>query len=139
MISDEKQYEFVTSQVAARDQKAADVHFKFFVQWFSAIVGGAMWLSMQPDIQPTARPIYRTLSDALIILLTIISIILVIDNFRAWRGYRTTHSKLVGKDETGNYRVPLPKVFPAAITEATVVACMIAVCVLFFWFNPFAI
>jgi hypothetical protein len=139
MISDEKQYEFITSQIAIRDQKAFDTHFSLFLRLFSAIVGGSIWLSMQKIANPSARTSYTLLSDLLVVLLTVVSIVMVVDNYRAWRGYRAVLSRLVGKDEFGNYQVPLPRLFPAAVMETAVVVCMIAVCVLFIWFNPFGL
>jgi hypothetical protein len=137
MIPDEKQYEFLTSQIAARDQKAVDTYFKLFLQFFSAIVGGSIWLSLQKGIKSEDRLIYVTLSDVLVAILAVVSVALVVENFRAWWGYRRALSRLVGKTDAGENIVPLPKVFPAAIMETIVGCAMLIACASFLWFNPF--
>ena len=49
MISDEKQFEFVSAQISFFGQRQLDV-FKLFLQLFSAIVGGSIWISLNKEI-----------------------------------------------------------------------------------------
>lgn len=111
MISDEKKYEFLTSQIAVRDQKAVDTYFKSFAQLYSAILGGSIWLGMQNHIKPEAAASYVWLSDVLVAILVLIFAGLVIDNYRAWWGYRKALSDLAGTNESGEYADLLPSSF----------------------------
>lgn len=137
MISAEKQYEFVTSQIAAHVERWMDA-FKLFIQLFSAIIGGSIWLSTQVKLPPTAIPTYIRLSDTLVGLVTVITIVMVCENLRGWFSYRKTQSKLVGKDGSGKYLVPMPKC-QSHRSEGLMILVMLIACGLFFTFNPFCL
>jgi hypothetical protein len=66
-----------------------------FVQLFSAIVGGAIWLSSQPTVTSEASKIYINLSNVLVSLVTLIASVMVFEDYRIWWGYRIAQSKLV--------------------------------------------
>src|SRR5258708_1235649 len=95
----EKEYEYVSAQVRFHMDKIFDA-FKMFIQVFSAIVGGAIWLSLQEAIRPRTH-MYVVLSDWLVILLAVVSCAIVAENWRAWRSNRHAQSRLGGKDESG--------------------------------------
>jgi len=75
MISEEKQYEYVGSIVTDRIDRIRDA-FKLFLQLFSIIVGGSIWLSMQ-KISPDARQTYLLVSDTLVCLVIFVTGVLV--------------------------------------------------------------
>jgi hypothetical protein len=127
MISDEKQYEFVTSQIKLQTERIYDA-FKLFVQVFSAIVGGSVWLSMQKP--PTTSQNYAFLADSIAILAAFITVVMILLNVISWFGYRKELTRLAPN-------VPPPKLFPATVIEAAMICSMIAAAALFVWFNPF--
>jgi hypothetical protein len=132
-IPDEKQYEFVTSRVA---ELATATHsgLKIFLPNYSAIVGGSIGLRLQ--IKATVPSAYIYLSDALVGLLTLICVIIVYDNLRAWTGYRELLSRL-----TADTRFPAPKPvqWPSAIIEYSMCGVMVAALALYVIYNPFRI
>jgi TRAP-type C4-dicarboxylate transport system permease small subunit len=136
MVSDDKQYEFVSSQVQVYNQRIADA-FKLFIQLFSAIVGGSVWLSIQSHIN-TKSVRFERLSDILVILVAVFCTISILENLRAWRGYREAQSRLGGTDEAGQPRIPGPKDFRNSKEEGTMMATMFLSAGLFCYFNPFA-
>lgn len=136
MISDDKQYEFLTSQVQVLNERSVEA-FKMFLQTFAAIVGGSIWLSLQPAISHSARSRFTTLSNAAVILLSVVIVVAVVDNVRAWRGYRFAMSRLGGKDESGVDRIKPPGTLSTAITEGMMLAGIVAVCTIFCAANPF--
>jgi hypothetical protein len=136
MVSDDKQYEFVSSQVQVYNQRIADA-FKLFIQLFSAIVGGSVWLSIQSHIA-TRSARYERLSDILAVLVAVFCTISVLENLRAWRGYRSAQSRLGGIDEAGKPRIPGPRGFQSSLEEGTMIATMFSAAGLFCYFNPFA-
>ena len=128
MVSEDKEFEYVTSQIVKHIERFVDA-FKMFAQLFSAIVGGSIWLSTHPGISLEATKTYSRLSIGHVILVTIIASIMIFEDYRAWRGYRAAQSRLV------------PHVAPpkrrSETTGWVMILCMIAGCGLFWWFNPF--
>jgi hypothetical protein len=127
MVSEDKEFEYVTSQIVKHVERTVDA-FKLFAQLFSAIVGGAIWLSTQ-RVSPEAAKTYSHLSVGLVILVTVIVSIMILENYRAWRGFRAAQSRLVP-------HVPPPK-RRSEKTGWVMILCMVAGCALFWWFNPF--
>jgi hypothetical protein len=80
MVSDDKQYEFLTKRLADLS-KATQDGLRVFMPTFSAIVGGAIWLRMQAK-EPL--PTYQFLSNWLVIILTVLCILLVVYNLVIW-------------------------------------------------------
>jgi hypothetical protein len=140
MVSIDKEYEFVSSQVQEYNRRVADA-FKLFVQLFSLIVGGSVWLSISIQSQPAAvkSASYARLSNILAVLVAVYCAFSVVENLRAWRGYRLAQCRLGGLDEKGNFRIPPPKVFKAASEEVAMIVTMSAATILFCYFNPFLI
>jgi hypothetical protein len=136
-VSVDKEYEFVSRAVHFHTEKIYDT-FKLFIQLSSAIVGGSIALSFQPNIS-AKTPIFATLSNTLAVLLVTVCCIIVIDNHRAWIGFRRAQSRLGGKDDGGKDRIPGPRPWRSVTSEAAMVIVMIVAAVLFCIFNPFKI
>lgn len=132
MISEDKQYEYIGTVITDRIDRARDA-FKLFLQLFSIIVGGAIWLSMH-EIPDGARYTYIIVSDALVLLLTLVTGTMVYEALRGWWGYREALSSFDG----GKYPIPPPK-RRALASEVVMMFCMVAGASIFIWANPFAI
>lgn len=133
MVSDEKQYDFITKRINDQANQTFD-GIKFFVPTFSAIIGGAIWLRLQPHW--TSNPRFILLSDIIVALLTLVCVGMVVDNLRAWRGYRVVLSRITADT---NFPVPHPNLWRSARIEALLCTVMVAACVLFCVFNPFKV
>src|SRR5580704_7936260 len=118
--------------IAERNRNALDA-FKLFIGLYSAIVGGAIWLSTQVA-EP--KPRYAWLADVVVLLVTFVASILVFEAKRGWLGYRKRQSELAGKDEVGRDRIKYPTLWPTALTEGAMVAGMLGACAVFVSFNP---
>lgn len=129
MISDEKIFDFVSKRV---EQTSADTEagLKLFLPMYSAVLGGSIWLS--DKLGKTVPSKYEYLSDALISLLTLVCIYIVVDNLRAWWGYRNQLFELSKKSA---HKIPRPQWW-AAIMEVVLCAAMLVACVMFILFNP---
>ena len=128
MVSEDKEFEYVTSQIVKHVERSVDA-FKMFAQLFSLIVGGAIWLSIQSNVGHKATAMYMWLSDILVLVVTFIISMMIYEDYRAWRNFRTAQSKLVP-------HLPLPAA-RAEIIKWEMIACMAVGCVLFWLFNPF--
>jgi hypothetical protein len=115
MVSEDKEFEYVTSQIVKHVQRSVDA-FKLFTQLFSAIVGGSIWLSTQRNVSPAAAKTYSHLSGWLVVLVTVIASVMIIDNYRVWYGFRLAQSRLVPT-------VPPPKL-KSTMTAALMVLCI---------------
>ncbi|MGJ0535326.1 hypothetical protein [Methylocystis sp.] len=132
MISDEKQYEFVGSMLKDRLDRGRDA-LRLFLQLFSAIVGGSIWLSIQ-DLTPAGRMAYERASNALIVLLIVVTGAMIWRATAGWWGYRQKLSEF----EFENHPAPPPKCV-AILAEALMLICMVAAGGFFIYFNPFNI
>ncbi len=132
MISEEKQYEYLGRVLTDRLNRIFD-SFKLFLQLFSTIVGGSIWLSMQ-NVSPNARHRYIVASDTLILLVILVTGVMVFEAQRGWWGYRKTLSEFDG----GNHPIPPPK-WTRRWTEIVMLLGMVASGVVFALFNPFAV
>lgn len=128
MITQEQQYQFITSRISALADATYD-GFKLFVTMFSAILGGTFWLRLQLKGSPPSS--YVWLSDALIFLVAVVCIAIVWDNFCAWRGYRMKLLEYVD--------APAPRTFWRSRIEFFLCLMMAVAAVLFAVFNPFRI
>jgi hypothetical protein len=136
MISAEKQYDFITSQIAARLKEARDA-FKLFIQIFSAIVGGSVWLATTEKIQSEAKSQYATLSSLLVVVLTLAMTVMIVDALRGWYANRKAQVQLGGLDPAGRPNIPPPRIPPSGISEMAMTMTMIAAASGFCLFNPF--
>ena len=130
MISDEKQYDFITKRINDQANQTFD-GIKFFVPTFTAIIGGAIWLRLQPHWVASAT--YVLLSDILVALLTVVCVGMVADNLRAWHGYRERLSDLTADTR---FPAPRPNLRRSAMIEALLCVVMIVAFALFCFFNP---
>ena len=126
-VSKDKEFEYVTSQIIRHIDRSVDA-FKLFAQLFSLIVGGAIWLSIQSSVKCGANLTYARVSDGLVVLVTLITSLMVFEDYRAWRNFRTAQSKLVPHVD--------PPAWRSEITKWAMILCMVAGCALFLRFNP---
>jgi hypothetical protein len=138
MVTDDKQYEFVSKQVRYHNEKIIGA-FKLFIQLFSAIIGGTIWLSLQPHITATRALSYAHISDILVTVLALFSSLWVFENLRAWHGYRGAQHRLGGLDAHGKPKIPAPRLLRASVSEAAMILIIAAATFLFWRFNPFTL
>jgi hypothetical protein len=130
MLSDDAQYRWLTSQIADRVNKCTDA-LKLFVQMFSAIVGGSIYLASAQTLTPAMPLTYRWLSSVATLLLTGVCVAIIIDARRSWCGYRRSLTTLFPE-------IPAPKVIRSSFVPAVMVLGMLIAAALFCcWFNPF--
>lgn len=106
--------------------------FTFFVQTYTVIVGGCIWLAIQKDLKPISREAEIWLSNGLVILLTIVTLARVIGNLTAWWGARKMQHKILSS-------VPLPHRFGSTWLEIILAISVAAACGLFCLENPFKV
>lgn len=132
MLTTDKHCEMLSAD--ARDEAAEMVGgFRLFVQLYSAIVGGAVFFGLQLSDQVTASLVL--LSDVFVTLITVASMLLVGDGFRAWWRHRKELSEVAGKDAAGNSIIPGPNP-RQGITFIVMLATMAIALILFWMFNP---
>jgi hypothetical protein len=132
---DTQHYIYVCSQVRYFVERI-HASFEFFVKLYSAVLGGTIWLSVQPGITAEKSTKFLVTSNALVIGLTLLSCFKLWDNVRAWRGYRHAQVKLTGLDEHGHPKTPPPKNWPTHFEQIVVTAAMIGAAILYCVFNP---
>src|SRR5262249_17109839 len=109
-----------------------------FVQLFSAIVGGAIFLSVQPGKRsPQSNFEYALLSDLAVGLTALVTIVLILETMRSRRGDRERISELGGKNFYVEYHIPLPRRSAKAV-ELTMVFSIFVACAGFIILNPFS-
>ena len=107
--------------------------FKHFVQTFSAIIGGGIAIRLAYGVNKATE--YEKAFAALIILSGLVFIIIVVENFRSWRGYREKLSAIAGQDSQGQSLIPLPAPRAEVIPVIYVFVIIFAVGGALFW-NP---
>lgn len=132
MIGDDKQYEYIGSVITDRLDRVRDA-FKLFLQLFSGIVGGSIWLSTQ-QISPAAREFYVLVSDALVILVVFVTGTMVYEALRGWWGYREALAELTYE----SHPAPRPKL-RAVVAEVAMLVGMVAAAGIYVCSNPFAV
>ena len=130
MISDEKQYEFVTRQLNYHNDKIID-SFNQFVRLISAIIAGSIWVLTQQLNQDT-HSLIGSILPWLILIISISSILLILINLRSWWNYKKTISLFVGSE-----RVPKPKFPRSCSSEFVMILVIIITNLLFLLFFPF--
>ena len=130
MISEEKIFDFLAMR-ANQTSNDTEAGLKLFIPMYSAILGGSIWLS---DKLGRKAPLeYKYLSDALVILLAIVCIYIVLDNLRAWWGYRVWLSEMT---KESNFPLQRPR-WSSAVIEFVLCAGMVGACFMYTQFNPF--
>jgi hypothetical protein len=104
---------------------------KLYIQIYSAIVGGSVWLSMGQGKNAD----YAFLSDLIVILLAIIVVVRIIDNIQSWLGYRELIGQLKVPD--GSPPIKKPNLLQSGWTELTSIIGIIISAGLFLCYNPF--
>lgn len=135
MAIEDEHYKFLTAQIAARDMRPVE-YLKLYIQFYTAVIGGSIWLRSQHPTQD--RPVlarYAILSDTLMVLGSIVTILLVIDCFKSWHGYRKAQANFAKQFET--FDVPHPKLKAGIFMELGIISCVTATALIFMVFNPF--
>jgi hypothetical protein len=135
MINAEKQYEYVCEQINARNQYIME-YFKTFLQLFSGIVGGSIWLSLTHQISHLSRGKLAILSTVLAVLVALVTIIIILANLRSWRGHRLAQARL-DADNPEPWRIQPPRVLRSSVAEGAMMAAMVIAVIVFGVFNPF--
>jgi hypothetical protein len=137
MITEAMQYEFITSRMSDLANGTQD-GLKLFTSIFSAILGGSFWLRHHIGVRRIPKS-YKYLSITLMVLLTLVSIGIVVDNGWAWWGYRNQLAQITELARiTGSIAHPAVPPDLLAIT-INVVLCIAMVVAggMFCLFNPF--
>src|SRR5262249_51337075 len=103
MLNPEKHCEMLSANVRDRSE-AMRGGFRLFIQLFSALVGGAIFLRIHLPENIPAHFVW--LSDLLAWFIVVASSILVWDSFRAWHGHRKKLSDVAGRNEDGVLVIP---------------------------------
>ena len=134
MIDGGLEYEFASTQFRWCSDRIGNV-FYVFVQTFSAIVAGSIYLSVQPGVRQHVLS-YAVLSDTAVSLSALVTLVLIWETHASRRGYRERISHLGGKDTEGKFHVPLPK-SPRVLVEQVMTFAILAASLAFGVFNPF--
>lgn len=129
MVHDDKIFEFVAMRANATSNDT-DTGLKLFIPMYSAILAGSIWLVDKLGNSVPANYVY--LSDSLMALLSLVCCYIVLDNLRAWWGYRTQLSALT---KNSRYRIPRPT-YISSIMEFVLCAGMVGAAVMYVCFNP---
>ena len=94
MIDDIERYKWITSQVNYFADRMRD-NFKLYIQLATAIIGGFIWLQIQPDLDNHKLAVLKIVPTLLLILGIFMSILIWVD-YRCWYQYREAESELIG-------------------------------------------
>ncbi len=128
MLNPEKHCEFLTQHILARSKEITN-SFRLFVQMFAALVGGAAAIRLQNSAQ--APRSFAWLADALGLLILVATTYLILENLRAWYGYRNRLSDVAGEDV-----IKRPGPWWTARIEIIMISVMVVASVAFWTFNP---
>lgn len=118
------------SAAALMKSQATYEGFKLFVQMFSAVVAGTVFLRF--DKEPSKIPAsFLDLTNAMAFLVTVVSGIIIYDAYRSWYGYRVKLAEIAGPGE-----VPSPSHTLSSTTLWAMYLAMGAALILFWMFNP---
>lgn len=127
-VSDEKQYEYLTSQCRYVDQKISDT-FNLFIKLAITITGGVFFLAWKLPQNDPARSQLGAAANALMILLGISMVFNIVNYLRSWYNNRKAVCILVPD-------VPPPPRVHWFTSEAVLCVLIIAFCVGFIFVNP---
>ncbi len=94
MIDDVERYRFITSKMRYFADRMQD-SFKLYIQLATAIIGGFIWLCLQPGASQQSGSTLL-LVPPLFLILGVFMLCLIWFDYRAWYGYRKAESKLIG-------------------------------------------
>ena len=135
MSIEEEHYKFITTQIIRRDHLAIE-YLKTYVQFFTAIVAGSVWLRTHAE-----HPIklylkkYTFLSNAMVLIAAALTIVLVFNNLRSWYGYRQAQAVIA--TDSNKFFVPTPKRSTIYYMESVVVISVVLSSIAFVYANPF--
>jgi hypothetical protein len=129
MIEDVERFKNVTSKIEYHNEKIIEA-FNLYVRLFSAIVGGAVWLSTQAD-PASKHGLYGWLANILVGMLTTTTTVTVIANWLAWYEFRKAEAGLVGEN-----RVRPPSMPRSCLNEIVMVLVILTASGLFCLYNP---
>jgi hypothetical protein len=135
MVSPDAYFVFVTEHVEWLNERIIATYNSFW-RLYSAIVGGSIWLSLQPGLFAAKSHVYAVISTITVVGLALVSCSLIVENVRSWRGYRLTLHEL-SLDEVGAHRMPKPHTLRRSASEVVMMLAMVVAAGLFGWFNPF--
>lgn len=127
-VSADTEFNWLTSQIAAHREMPMPA-FGLFIQTYSAIVGGSIWLSYEKGLAAAARGRFIVLTDVAVIILAATISVLVWESWRGWKSYRTTHSEILG--------IAPPKAFLAGRIWFAMIIAMVMAAAVFCLYNPF--
>lgn len=132
MISDDERYKDLSAAITGRIQLIRDA-FKLFLQLFTTVAGGSIWLNMQ-TIPTHAKSIYAIVTDVLVALIFLVTSLMVYAAMQSWWKYRKTLAEFAGEQ----YSIPPPRL-QAFIAEIAMLACMFTASMIFGFLNPFTV
>ncbi len=137
-VSRDKQYEDISKRVG--DLYAATYNgMKFFLQVFTAIIGGSFWLNSKLVEWGSPKIVhekYALLSVCLVILVTAASILMTLENTGTWRIWRKWLSEIT---VTSPIPMPMRTTLQSWYVETAICIGMLVADGMFYWFNPFTI
>ena len=129
MVSDEKQYEFVTRQLNYHNDKIIEA-FNLFLKLISSIIAGSVWLISQ-KLDRETRALIGEIAPFFIFIGCISSILIILINLRSWWGYKKAISYLVGTEKA------IPPKFPRSCSSELVMIITILISsIIIFIFLP---
>lgn len=133
MVSPEKQFEHVTARIRQHEENRLAA-FRLFIQNFSAILGGSIYLAMDRKFGVEASFAFTYLSMTAVGVLTIVASLMIVANYATWWGYRKAQTVLLD----GKIPGPEQSTFQRLIEIPMIIAMFIA-CGTFWAFNPFTL
>lgn len=128
-VSPDKDFEVVSGRVEYFHRKISE-SFDFWIRTFSAIVGGSIFLAIDPHFPRNRVGNYVILSNSIVALMGVVTMVLIAENLRAWRGYRWAQRRL-------KPTVPPPRPIIQCGAELAMFGCVGVSPGLFCYFNPF--
>ncbi|MDF7775672.1 hypothetical protein P1X14_10480 [Sphingomonas sp. AOB5] len=108
--------------------------FKTYVAMVSTLIGGSVALRLQFPDRAVER--YAYAADAVAILMWLVVMIAIVDNYRSWWMLRIRYSEVAGMDDKGARIVPRPRFFGSARVQSMMLVIATATLILFMLFNP---
>jgi hypothetical protein len=128
-VSLDKDFEVVSGRVEYFHRKISE-SFDFWIRTFSAIVGGSILLGIDPHFPHERVGNYVILSNSIVGLMGLVTMALIAENLRAWRGYRWAQTQLKSS-------VPPPRHLSQCGAEWAMFGCVGVSTALFCYFNLF--
>lgn len=134
----EAEFQFIGSQVQYY-VRCIPESFSQFIKLAIAIVGGSIWLSLQPGIGSREAAIFWVLSALLMLGSAGLTHVFILQHLEAWHGYRHAQSRVAGLSKSGVPNVPPPRANPVSRQERWMIAAMWLSALLYAACNPFMI